>query len=160
VTYVSEHDALDALLPEGYITDKAKRAVVMFEVMELKNLPWLAGRGYNTWGVYIANVVCLRTQKEYTGSYMAVLFESFTDPITTGREELGFSKLWAELPDAILHDSSRTHTASWFGTEFMRLDLPNLVVTDLSQAPSLHPREWTHRKPHFSCRPQSYFHPS
>ena len=60
VTYASEHAALDAILPAGYETDKSKRAVVTFEVMELRNLPWLAGRGYNTWGVYVANVVCMR----------------------------------------------------------------------------------------------------
>ncbi len=60
VTYESEHAALDRLLPEGYETDKSKKAVIMFEVMELRKLPWLAGRGYNTWGVYIANVVCTR----------------------------------------------------------------------------------------------------
>lgn len=32
----------------------------MFEVMELRKLPWLAGRGYNTLGVYVANVKCTR----------------------------------------------------------------------------------------------------
>lgn len=86
VTYQSEHAALKALLPDGYSVDPNKAPVIMFEVMELRNLPWLNGRGYNTWGVYISNVICTRTSKEYTGSYMAVLFESFTDPITTGRE--------------------------------------------------------------------------
>lgn len=77
-----------------------------------RNLPWLNGRGYNTWGVYINNVVCTRYVTPFlifynynyltefnaifsvtpsiTASYMALLFESFTDPITTGREELGF----------------------------------------------------------------------
>ena len=122
----------------------------MFEVMELRNLPWLAGRGYNTWGIYIANTVCTRTKQPYTGSYMAVLFESFTDPITTGREELGFSKLWAEMPDGTIDGTTRVHTANWFGAEFMRLELPNLVEVDVEHAPALHPRKWTHRK-HALC---------
>jgi hypothetical protein len=59
---------------------------------------------------------------------MLVLFESFTDPITTGREELGFSwvksspildrrdspwrsKLWAEMPDPKLENGNLVHTA-------------------------------------------------
>ena len=48
----------------------------MFEVMELRNLPWLNGKGYNTLGVYINNVVCDRVSPAVNGSYMAVLFES------------------------------------------------------------------------------------
>ncbi|SCZ90352.1 BZ3500_MvSof-1268-A1-R1_Chr9g10802 [Microbotryum saponariae] len=124
VTYTSDHAALDAILLDGYATDKSKDAVVLFEVMELRNLPWLNGRGYNTWGVYVANVVCLRTKKPYTGSYISVLFETFTDPITTGRE-------------------ARTAPIS-FGAEFMRLELSGLVDKPVEEAPAHHPRAWTH----------------
>ncbi|KAL8276722.1 hypothetical protein RQP46_010901 [Phenoliferia psychrophenolica] len=128
VTYVSEHAYLNSILPEGYETDPSVEAVIMFEVMELRKLPWLNGRGYNTWGVYIANVI-----------------SSSTDPITTGREELGFCKVYADLPDGTDHsDNSRTHTASWFGSEFMRLDLPPLIEKDVALAPAHHPRAWTH----------------
>ncbi|SGZ27186.1 BQ5605_C025g10075 [Microbotryum silenes-dioicae] len=149
--------------------------------MELRNLPWLNGRGYNTWGVYVANVVCSRTQKPYTGSYISrsqcdrapvrppwlpmcgritagglvhghidfyyIFRRSLgysTDPITTGREELGFPKLGAELPDGIIEGSNRTHTASWFGAEFMRLELSGLLDKPVEEAPAHHPRAWTH----------------
>lgn len=117
---------------------------VLFEVMELRNLPWLAGRGYNTWGVYFSNVRCDRVSPPRTGSYLAVLFESFTDPIITGREELGFPKVWAELPDGQLQGASRTHTASWLGFEFMRLEIHNLKQHDPKTAPSLGKRPFTH----------------
>lgn len=140
--------AVQAILPEGYTVEPpsstpADKANVLFEVMELRNLPWLAGRGYNTWGVYISDVVCHRAKKEdgspYKGSYLAVLFESFTDPITTGREELGFPKVWAELPDGSVSDADggRVHTASWFGYEFMRLELRGLKEHDPATAPAL-----------------------
>ncbi|ORY90094.1 hypothetical protein BCR35DRAFT_343619 [Leucosporidium creatinivorum] len=144
VTYSSDHDALNSILPEGYSVDPSKEAIIMYEVMELRNLPWLAGRGYNTLGVYIGNVKCTRTSRLYEGSYMAVLFESFTDPITTGREELGFCKLYADLPDAITEGSSRIHTASWFGKQFLRLEIPGLQDNDVSEAPAHSPRPWTH----------------
>jgi hypothetical protein len=69
-----------------------------------------------------------------------------TDPITTGREELGFCKLYADLPDAITEGSSRIHTASWFGKEFLRLEISGLVDTEPSQAPAHSLRPWTHRE--------------
>jgi hypothetical protein len=48
-------------------------------------------QGYNTWGIYANDIICRRSREPIRASYMLVLFESFTDPITTGREELGFS---------------------------------------------------------------------
>lgn len=75
---------------------------------------------------------------------MAVLFESFTDPITTGREELGFPKVWAELPDGQVEGDRRIHTASWFGYEFLRLELSNLKQHDPKTAPALNKRAFTH----------------
>lgn len=144
--------AVQAILPEGYTVEPPSstpqdKANVLFEVMELRNLPWLAGRGYNTWGVYISDVVCHRAKKEdgspYKASYLAVLFESFTDPITTGREELGFPKVWAELPDGSVskeedgNGETRVQTASWFGYEFMRLEVRNLKEHEPATAPAL-----------------------
>lgn len=47
--------------------------------------------GYNTFGVHLNDVICRRaTEGPVKGSYMLVLFENFSDPIVTGREELGF----------------------------------------------------------------------
>lgn len=106
-----DRDALQTLLPEGYAVEESVQPTVVFEVMNLRNLPWLAGRGYNTWGIYANNIVCNRVDPPVTASYLLVLFESFTDPITTGREELGFPKVWAELPDGKLEDGKLVFTA-------------------------------------------------
>lgn len=46
-----------------------------------------------------------------TASYQLVLFESFCDAIITGREELGFGKVWADLPDPVVEEGRWTHTA-------------------------------------------------
>ncbi|PWY96831.1 hypothetical protein BCV70DRAFT_203405 [Testicularia cyperi] len=147
VVFETSRESVNALLPEGYEVDPDSQATVMFEVMELRNLPWLAGRGYNTWGVYFNDIVCRRVSPAKKGSYLSVLFESFTDPITTGREELGFPKLWAELPNASLSDdrTTRVHTASWFGYEFLRLELSNLKEHDPKTAPAVKGgRSFTH----------------
>lgn len=146
VTYNVSVESVQNLLPDGYKVDVGNNPVtqVLFEVMELRNLPWLAGRGYNTWGIYFSNIRCDRVKPAKHGSYMAVLFESFSDPITTGREELGFSKVWAELPDGVVEGDSRVHTASWFGYEFMRLEIKDLKEHDPKTAPALDKRTFTH----------------
>lgn len=122
-------ESLQAVLPEGYSVDPDVQPTVLFEVMNLRNLPWLAGRGYNTWGVYANDIVCSRVQPPVKASYMLVLFESFTDPITTGREELGFSKLWAELPDTKIADGNLVHTA--VGTATAQVMARALLTTGL-----------------------------
>jgi hypothetical protein len=92
IVYDVDREGLQSLLPEGYVVDPSvEQPTVLFEIVELRNLPWLAGRGYNTWGIYANDIICTRaTDGHIKASYMLVLFESFTDPITTGREELGF----------------------------------------------------------------------
>lgn len=56
------------------------------------------------------------------------------------------SKLWAEIPDAVVANGLRTHTASWFGKEFMRLEIPHLEKCDPSASPALGTRSWGHRE--------------
>ncbi|WWC64315.1 uncharacterized protein I303_106925 [Kwoniella dejecticola CBS 10117] len=139
-----ERAELQAILPEGYEIDPdVAQPTIVFELMGLRALPWLAGRGYNTWGVYANDVICRRVTPTIKASYLLVLFESFTDPITTGREELGFCKLWAEIPDAKLVDGNLLHTASWFGTEFLRLEIPQLSFKPIDQAPGFGVRPYT-----------------
>ncbi|GAK67996.1 acetoacetate decarboxylase [Moesziomyces antarcticus] len=145
-----ERECVEALLPPGYtVSDSVTHPTVLFEVMELRNLPWLAGRGYNTLGVYLNDIVCNRVQPAITASYMAVLFENFTDPITTGREELGFPKVYAEIPNAIVSQKegveSRVHTLAWGGFEFLRLEM-ELTAYAVQNSPALKPdaRRYTH----------------
>lgn len=112
VVYDVSIDSVQRLLPEGYKVDVGdkKTTQILFEVMELRNLPWLAGRSYNTWGIYFSNIRCDRVSPPKHISYMVVLFESFTDPTTTGREELGLPKVWAELPDGKVEGANCTYS--------------------------------------------------
>lgn len=45
LTFDVDRAGLQALLPEGYEVDPEKQPTIMFEVMLLRNLPWLNGRG-------------------------------------------------------------------------------------------------------------------
>ncbi|KAG7530451.1 hypothetical protein FFLO_05050 [Filobasidium floriforme] len=138
-----ERAQLQALLPEGYDIAEDVQPTILFEVMNLRKLPWLAGRGYNTWGIYANDVICRRSPEPIRASYMVVLFESFTDPISTGREELGFSKVWAELPDPKEEDGKLVHTASWFGTEFLRMEIPKIASKPVEESPAFRERPFT-----------------
>jgi hypothetical protein len=101
--------------------------------MNLKNLPWLAGRGYNTTGIYFNNIVHEETGTR--GSYLSVLFESLTDPIITGREELGFPKVFATTSDPVkLADGTWKYTVSWLGHDFMTLTFPNVTQSEAPAA--------------------------
>lgn len=96
----------------------------------MTEIPWLAGRGYNTLGVSFP-VEFTGKQDKARGTFLLILWENLTDPIITGREELGFSKLYAELPPARMFADTARVTASWL--EFPFLDIE---MTGLTQAPA------------------------
>ena len=68
----------------------------------MKEIEWLAGRGYNTLGVSFP-VEFSGNKDKARGNFLLVLWENLTDPILTGREELGFSKIYCNLPEAKLY---------------------------------------------------------
>lgn len=126
VSFLTDRDHLDRLLPPrfGLVGDP----IVTVEFTVLSELTWLAGRGYS--------MLQLRFPAAYNGerdkavgSFLPVLWENLTDPILSGREELGFAKLWCELPAPRVMGDRVSCTASWLGHEFAALE-----VTDLTEA--------------------------
>jgi acetoacetate decarboxylase len=95
VSFRTRAEALNAILPPGFALDG--EPVARLEASYMSGIPWLAGRGYNTFGVTIPAV--WEGDETVAGDLVAVLFENLADPIITGREELGWNKLWCELPD-------------------------------------------------------------
>ena len=123
VRFVTDADALATLLPPELAL--VGEPVVTVEWTALEQLAWLAGRGYNMLGVK-----CMArfagTRDDVTGEFLAVLWENLADPIVSGREELGFNKVYAELP--MPERSARTFStsASWLGHRFFDLNLEGL----------------------------------
>jgi hypothetical protein len=125
--------ALAAILPPGFSPDG--EPIVTVEVQYLSGLHWLGGRGYNTLGVRFPAVY--RGAKETRGMFLSVLWENLADPIITGREELGFNKVYCEIPPHRSLAGRRMVEASWLGHQFFRLDLQQAEQVDpatLSQA--------------------------
>jgi len=118
---------LEALLPEGFHVDG--EPVVTVEVSYFAEIEWLAGRGYNVCGVKFPAVFQGQRDRA-SGPFLTVLWENLTDPILTGREELGFSKIYCEIPEPRVYAGTAHIATSWLGFKMM-----DLKVWDLAPAP-------------------------
>jgi len=110
---------LARLLPDRCTLEGEPRLDV--SVMYLTNIGWLAGRGYNIVSVRIP-AVFEGEQDLVRGCFCPVMWESMTDPILTGREELGFPKINAEIPAATVFDGTWRGAACWEGYRFFDIE--------------------------------------
>ena len=112
---------------ERYAFEKADTvATASFSLESLENMEWLGGSGYDLFALYIHGV-SYKTEDGQTvkGTYCPVLFENLTDPILTGREELGFPKLFSDI-DISRSETSCKATLSWRGQQWAELELKDL----------------------------------
>ncbi|RSL46606.1 hypothetical protein CEP53_010276 [Fusarium sp. AF-6] len=102
-------------------------AEATFQCTELKDLKWLGGGGYNFFGLWIHGVQYEKKDgSKLRGSFLAVLLESLTDPIITGREELGMPKIYCDI-DVQKKDATANIRCSWRGTTFAEMSLDGLA---------------------------------
>ena len=131
VRFLTRRDQLEELLPQRF--ELAGEPVVTVTASYITEIEWLAGRGYNTLGVSFP--ATFRGERDTaTGSFLTVLWENLTDPIITGREELGFSKIYCELPDPIVLRGEWRLTASWLGFKFLDVRAQNLRQPSAEEA--------------------------
>ncbi len=124
VSFLSNAAQLEALLPDCF--ELGDRPVVTVYATYMKEIEWLAGRGYNILGVTFPAVFkgkkdCVR------GPFLSVLWENLCDPIITGREELGFSKIYCELPEPRITRGEAQGVAGWLGFNFLDISVTNLA---------------------------------
>ncbi|KAF3064101.1 hypothetical protein GL218_01220 [Daldinia childiae] len=128
ITFKAQQSDLASLLPPTFSFQKpGLEAYVSITAKRLDNLEWLAGRGYNLLSVYIHGVQYTTEEggRVYRGTYLPVLWEDMADPIISGREELGFPKLYADL-NISQTESTYSMIASWDGSKFAELSLRGL----------------------------------
>ena len=123
INFLTNRESLEKLLPPDFTVDGEPLVSVEFTYM--KEIPWLAGRGYNIFGVTWP-AIFNGTEKRYTGKLLSVLWENLADPIITGREELGYNKIYCELPEPIVVPGQVRCLASWLGFQFAELSAFNL----------------------------------
>lgn len=132
VSFLTDAKLLARHIPPGCELDG--EPVVAVEIQNWTDLPWLNGRGYNTLGVKIP-VRVHDGKREYRVAFLAVIWENMPDAILTGREELGYNKLFADLPAWSSVGGGMQCSASWFGHRFCTMRLDSLVEDSLEALP-------------------------
>ncbi|EWY94922.1 salicylate hydroxylase [Fusarium oxysporum NRRL 32931] len=105
-------------------------AYASFSQTTLNKMEWLGGSGYRHIGLYIHGVQYV--QKDGTvrdGTFLPILWENLTDPIVSGREELGMPKLYCSIDVWRRTNSYRIQTG-WQGVNFGSFTLEGLHETD------------------------------
>ncbi|OZI71815.1 acetoacetate decarboxylase family protein [Bordetella genomosp. 12] len=123
-----------AWLPPGFELDG--EPVVRIELQQWRNLAWLAGRGYNTFGVKVP--VRYRGKEDAArGHFLTVLWENMPDAIISGREELGYNKIYAAIADPARQDEGPwTASLDWLGHRFVEYDFETLSDAALDAGPA------------------------
>jgi hypothetical protein len=124
VSYLTDANGLAALLPPGF--EIWGDPVLNIEVTDFQGIEWLAGRGYSMAGIRVPARYTGGDQ-EYCGLFQLVLWENLTDPIITGREELGAPKLFADIPAAREFQGKKNYEISWQNHVFLRLGMWDLA---------------------------------
>ncbi len=123
LSFLTNANQLEAFLPPGFALDG--EPIVTVSTNHMTAIEWLAGRGYNVLGLSFP----VRFEGEIDrvrGSFLTVLWENLTDPILTGREEIGFSKIYCELPPPVQLNGDFHLMASWLGFRFLDLHIGGL----------------------------------
>jgi hypothetical protein len=109
--------------------------LIEVSVTYLTNIGWLAGRAYNILSVRIPALH--EGANEITrGSFCPVMWESMADPILTGREELGFPKIPAEIPAASVLGGVWHGSASWQSYRFFEIEAGDFKPSATSSPPA------------------------
>jgi len=139
-TFSADTSQLENCLPPGFCLREPN--VICFTFVYIKDIEWLAGRGYNTFGVSVP--ATYKGQHDtVNGDFLFVLWENMADPIITGREDLGFSKLYCELPEPQFIGNEVICRASWDGCQFANLTLYDVKEITPSEISETTPSEGT-----------------
>ncbi|MDE2846216.1 MAG: acetoacetate decarboxylase family protein [Gemmatimonadota bacterium] len=131
VSFLTRPEQLEVLLPAGFRL--AGDPAVTVTVSCMTEIEWLAGRGYNTLGVsFPAEYRGKRDRAR--GPFLAVLWENLADPILTGREQLGFSKIYCAIPPPSVLKGETRCTADWLGFRFMEMNLSEMETPPAAEA--------------------------
>jgi hypothetical protein len=132
-TFKADKRQLERLMPPGFTLREPY--TITFDFSFLTNIEWLAGRGYNTFGASIP-ATYNGTEETVDGDLLLVIWENKADPILTGREDLGFSKIYCEIPEPQCLGDDVICRASWDGFEFASLKLSGLVEVGGDEPPA------------------------
>lgn len=131
---------IEKLMPPGFKVREPYSLSITFEY--ITDVEWLAGRGYNTFGV--STPATYTGEKEVIhGNLLLILWENMADPIVTGREELGYAKMFCDIHPPKSIENNLVCRASWDGWEFACLEINKLKPILSQNLPAQPPSEGT-----------------
>ncbi|KAL2784515.1 hypothetical protein BJX66DRAFT_348237 [Aspergillus keveii] len=136
IKFKTSRTVLQNLFPPGRkgwrFTAPETVAYASFSQTTLGKMEWLGGSGYRHIGLYIHGVEYVKEDGSVVqGTYLPILFESLTDPIVSGREELGMPKLYTSVDIYRRSNSYRIRTG-WEGALWGNFLLEDLVEVNPS----------------------------
>ena len=126
VAYRTDPAKLAKLLPPGF--ELRGEPILSVSCAWFRNLYWLAGRGYGILSLDFP--VTYRGKDEVLeGNFCPIIWEGRPDAILTGREELGFPKMFAEFPEIARDEAAGTASCSagWMDHTFFEIALTDLI---------------------------------
>ncbi len=126
LSYRTDPEKLEKLLPAGFTL--RGDPIVSVSCAWFKDLWWLAGRGYGILSVDFPVTYQGKTER-LDGALCPIIFEGQPDAIMTGREELGFPKMFARFSDIAFDEAGGRATcdAAWYEHTFFDIELTDLV---------------------------------
>lgn len=132
IRFRSSRTYLQNLLPTGFaFTSPATVVRASVQCTTLDGMTWLGGSGYNLVQLSLHGVnYTKRDGSKVFGSYAPVLFEDLADPIVTGRDDVGFPKLFANIEVREEGGAGVAIALSWRGTEFAKFQVDGLTKAE------------------------------
>lgn len=117
VMFETDSDALEALLPERFSLNAPVLSVTHCEFSHIGNF---GGNSYSLINISVP-VHFDGVEEQLDGDLVLVMFENHADPIIGGRDQLGYSKIYADI-SPFIKDGRRicSHASSW-GFRFLDL---------------------------------------
>lgn len=122
VRFETDPDALRAVMPPSF---RIRLPHVTVRFAYGSQVEWLAGRGYHLLAVTAA-VTFEGTRDRIDGDLLLVMWENSTEPMLSGREELGFNTVHADIPFPEQGDGTLRCAASWDGCRFAEATVTGL----------------------------------
>lgn len=119
VTIMFETDAakLEALLPPGFSLNDP---IVSVAECEFANIGYFGGNTYTLLNISVP-VHYDGMEEKLDGDLVLVMFENHADPIVGGRDQLGYAKIYADMPRFVKNGKTIKASASSWGFKFMEL---------------------------------------
>lgn len=119
VMFETEPSSLEALLPSGF---SLNAPVLSVAECEFANLGYFGGNTYTLINISVP-VHYKGLEEELNGDLVLAMFENHAEPIIGGRDQLGYSKIYADMTPFIKNGETIRACASSWGFRFLELTL-------------------------------------